>query len=58
MNIYRLQYTETINRITYDRIIFLEAVDNAAAIIAANSKFPAGAINKKLYNIGTEVSLE
>ena len=58
MNIYRLQFTETINRITYDRIIFLEAADDAAAVIDANSRFPAGVTNKKLYNVGTEVSLE
>lgn len=57
MNIYRVQYTETINRITYDRVDFFEAADNTAAITEAGNRFPGGATNKKLYNIGTEVSL-
>ncbi len=57
MNLYRIQYTETINRITYNRVEFFEAADNSAAVTIANSKFPAEATNEKLYNIGTEVSL-
>ena len=58
MNIYRIQYTRTINRITRDIVLFIEAVDDDVAITVANGRFPIGVINKKLYNVGTEVSLE
>ena len=58
MNIYRMEYTETIYRITSNRVIFFEAADDAAAVTEANTRFPAGATGKKLYNIGTLVDLE
>ncbi len=58
MKIYRIQYTRIINRITRDIVLFIEAVDDDAAIIVANGRFPIGVINKKLYNVGTKVSLE
>lgn len=58
MNLYRLQYTETINRITYDRVEFFEGADNNSAITEANARFPIGTTSKKLYNIGVGVNLE
>ncbi len=57
MNLYKLQYTEVINRITHDRVVFFEATDDEAAVTEANTRFPGGATRKKLYQIGTEVEL-
>ena len=60
MNFYRLQYSHSSDcqDQTEDCVEFFEEENNDSAIAELNNRTPSGAVNKKLYNIGTEVSLE
>lgn len=55
--LYKLQYTHSYDSVTEDCIEYFEKTDNTNAVTEANSRFPDGCTNKKLYNIGTKVSL-
>ncbi len=55
MNYYKIMYThkERGGSVTRDYVDYFEAANDRAAKTEANNRFPAGATNKKLYNIGT-----
>ena len=59
MKIYRLTWEEISERAGKPReyVVHFRAADDSAAVTESNRRLPGVAINAKLYNIGTEVSL-